>query len=73
MELHNIEFTTQSMLLTNTTNTLMNTQTKIASSSHTDLSGKIVQEQEKKFILSVIQPYSDNFVIFSDQLILKLI
>lgn len=79
LELCDIDFTTpkrQSTALTCTTNTSVNTLTnnrvKSVSPSHSERQEffrKIAQEQEKRpIILSVIQPYSNNFILSSDHL-----
>ena len=79
LELRDIDFTTpkrQRTVLACTTNTSVNTPTssrvKIVSPSHDekqDFFKRIAQEREKKpLILSMIQPYSSNFVLASDHL-----
>ena len=76
LELRNIDFATpkrQSTCTTDTsTNAPKNNRAKIPSPSDTekqDFFHKIAQEQEKKpIILSVIQPYSNNFVLSIDHL-----
>lgn len=76
LELRNIDFTTpkrQSTVLTNTSViTPTSDRAKIVSPSHAERQEffrRIAQEQQKKpIILSVTQPYSNNFVLSSDHL-----